>query len=137
MNPSLDLTERFIKGLKDYNLTADNVKNGNWKYCGGDSKEHLNYFKLCFPMCDIPDKEEYCICGHKIRYNCYITDDNEIIVLGNCCIKKFITKNTRSCSVCSNTHSNRIINKCNTCRLLYCRKCDKRIYNGYRFCYRC
>ena len=33
--PSLELTDKFIKGLKNYNLTYDEIKNNNWKYCGG------------------------------------------------------------------------------------------------------
>ena len=44
---SLKLTDKFIKGLKKYDLTYEEIKNSNWKYCGGNQGSHLNYFKLC------------------------------------------------------------------------------------------
>ena len=31
---SLELTNKFIKGLENYGLTYDEIKNSNWKYCG-------------------------------------------------------------------------------------------------------
>jgi hypothetical protein len=46
--PSLDLTNKFIKGLESYGLTYDEIKNSNWKYCGGRTGRHLKYFKLCY-----------------------------------------------------------------------------------------
>ena len=92
--PSIELTKKFIKGLKNYGLTYDEIKNSNWKYCGGNTGRHLKYFKLCCKNDDLPDKVDECVCGHHINENCYITDGERILVLGNCCIKKFIPKNT-------------------------------------------
>ena len=113
------LSEKFIKGLESYGLSYDDIKN-SWKYCGGDTGRHNNYFHVCFPTMSSSDieHEEYCICGHYIQENCYITNstETEILVLGNCCIKKFIPKSTRTCEICKSPHKNRIDNKCSVCR---------------------
>ena len=59
-----------------------------------------------------------CICGHDISENCYITDGNIIIVLGNCCIRKYLPKTQcgRTCRICKQPHKNRKNNICNKCR---------------------
>jgi hypothetical protein len=51
---SLELTNKFIKRLENYGLTYDEIKNSNWKYCGGNTGSHLNYFKLCCKNDDLP-----------------------------------------------------------------------------------
>jgi hypothetical protein len=43
MEASISLHKRFIKGLLEYNLTEEEVKK-NWKYCGGNRKEHFNSY---------------------------------------------------------------------------------------------
>ncbi len=135
--PSLELTDRFINGLKDYDLTYDEIKNGNWKYCGGNRDRHLNYFKLCCKNEDLPDKVNECVCGHKITENCYITDGEQILILGNCCIKKFIPKSSRTCERCDQPHKNRLVNRCNSCRWGICDICDKSCSGAYTKCYGC
>ena len=45
---NLVLKKKFIEGLKQYNLTYEEVNN-NWKYCGGDHDQHLSYFHLVYP----------------------------------------------------------------------------------------
>ena len=134
---SLELTTKFIKGLKNYNLTYDEIKNSNWKYCGGRTGHHLNYFKLCFKNNKLPDIVNECVCGHHIEENCYITDGKEILVLGNCCIKKFISKSSRTCDNCGEPHKNRIVNRCNNCRKGICDDCDKKCNEIYKKCYDC
>jgi len=114
--PSIELTERFIKGLQNYNLTYDEIVNGNWKYCGGRTGSHLNYFKISCKDDDLPEQVNECVCGHAISENCYITDGESILVLGNCCIKKFIPKSSRTCENCEAPHKNRTVNRCNKCR---------------------
>jgi len=114
--PSLELTEKFIKGLQKYKLTYDEIKNSNWKYCGGRTGSHLNYFKLCHKGLELPTIQNHCVCGHSIKENCYITNDEQILVLGNCCIKKFVVKSSRTCEKCGGAHKNRTVNKCNNCR---------------------
>jgi hypothetical protein len=115
---SIDLTKKFIEGLKNYNLTYNDILNNNFYYCGGDNNSHLNYFKLIYNDKKLPEKKEKCICGHEIRDNCYITDGNIILILGNCCIKKFLPKDKsgRTCEKCGKPHKNRKYNICNDCK---------------------
>lgn len=134
---SLELTKRFIKGLEDYNLSYDEIKNSNWKYCGGNKGRHLNYFKLSCKNDDLPHKVNKCVCGHSIVENCYITDGEQILVLGNCCIKKFIPKSSRTCEKCGEPHKNRVVNRCNNCRKGVCDECDKECELKYKKCYKC
>ena len=135
--PSLKLTDKFIEGLKNYSLSYDDIKNGNWKYCGGDRKNHLSYFKLCFPDKKLPGSRCNCVCGHYIAENCYITDGEKILVLGNCCIKKFIEKCSRTCEICEEPHKNRLVNRCNNCRKGICDNCGKKCDKKYKKCYDC
>ena len=114
--PTTALTKRFIKGLKTHNLTYEEIKNNKWKYCGGTKGSHLNYFKTCYEGKDLPTHTNNCICGHHIQENCYITNGERIIVLGNCCIKKFVPKSGRTCEDCGKPHRNRADNKCHDCR---------------------
>lgn len=92
----------------------------NYVYCGSDSD--TDYFNLFFDMNPPiqPDHKSECICEHKIQNNCYITDKrnkrNSIIVVGNCCMKRFLPYSGRTCSVCSSAHKNRKDNYCNDCR---------------------
>lgn len=134
---SIKLTEKFINGLKNHNLTLEDIQNGDWKYCGGNMGRHFNYFKLFFGHNKIPDKLKSCICGHDIIENCYITNDIEIIILGNCCIKKFIPNSTRTCEKCNAPHKNRVCNRCNICRIGICDSCNKSIRIKYKKCYNC
>ena len=145
--PTLELTKRFIKGLQNYNLTYEEIKNGKWKYSGGNAKGHLNYFRTCYGDKKLPDHKFKCICGHAIKENCYITDGKEIITLGNCCIKKFLPegKSGRTCEDCGKPHRNRKDNKCHDCRdIKYntpiennCRTCGIKCNSKYKYCYNC
>ena len=113
---SLEFTNKFIKGLENHGLTDDDIKNSGWKYCGGRTGRHLNYFKLCFPNEELPDKVNECVCGHYIEENCYITNGDGILILGNHCIQKFIEKSSRTCEDCGEPHKNRKDNRCHNCR---------------------
>ena len=141
--PTLEFTLKFINGLKEYNISYNDIINGVWKYCGGDSKHHKKYFELqTFYKSDKhPPSVCMCICGHKIIENCYITDETNILVLGNCCIKRFIPKSGRTCDKCGESHRNRIINRCNTCRkkTFYkkCNTCERMHNDKYTSCYSC
>jgi len=110
------ISKRFENGLKKFGVTMDDLK--NFKYCGGDKGTHLNYYKICFPHEDLPDEEEKCICGHRISENCYITNGNVCLTIGNCCIKKFISpdQQKRTCKKCGKVHRNRKDNYCRVCR---------------------
>ena len=132
------LTKRFIQGLKNYDLTLEEIQSSNWRYCGGTNGAHLNYFKLMFknkkPLLPHEDK---CVCGHPIRENCFITDGTRFIVLGTCCIKKFVRYNSRTCEECGEPHRNRIVNLCNDCRKNVCEKCGEECDYPYRYCASC
>ncbi len=109
------VSQRFIDGLKDYNLTLKEIKESGWKYAGGDEfagTGPLNYFMSIFGAEpwraygeDIPDE---CICGHPIKRHYFITDKNEedLLCIGSECIKRFLPENVqgRTCSMCMAPH---------------------------------
>lgn len=132
----LNLSEKLIRGLKKYNLTLNDLR--TFKYCGGDGggipesdeeevkkTRHSNYYKLMFGNKDFPHRVHNCICGHEINENCYISDGNQMLILGNCCIKRFIPPELsgRTCELCKNPHKNRKYNLCNDCKVTY-KRCD-------------
>jgi hypothetical protein len=107
--------KNFCKNLEELGLTYEEVKR-DYKYSGGSKGSHKNYFDLCFPIQDIPEKVVNCLCEHPIKDNCYLSKDFEydtILKLGNCCIKKFIDKSSRTCTHCDAPHKNRLLNYCN------------------------
>ena len=48
MSASRILNKRFMKGLEEYGLTLEDIEKSGWKYCGGKSRHHRNYFKLIY-----------------------------------------------------------------------------------------
>jgi hypothetical protein len=116
--PSATLTEKFIRGLESYSITFSEVFLSQWRYCGGDKGPHRNYYKLTHPDYELPPHTDECVCGHPIKENCYITDGEQFLVLGNCCIKKFLKKENsgRTCGRCGQPHKNRSDNLCKACR---------------------
>jgi len=134
---SLGLTEKFIHGLKSFNLTFDDITSSGWKYCGGDNGRHLKYFQLCFGNEPRPTPTGVCVCGHKIKEHCYITNGSQTLVLGNCCIRKFIPKSSRTCDLCGKPHKNRVVNRCFECRYGICDKCDEPCDEYSTKCYKC
>jgi len=109
------LSDRFIEGLQKYNLTYEEIK--NWRYAGGDTGRHYNYFVMIYGEHVKPlPHTNTCVCNHHIKENCYIRNDDDILILGNCCIKKFIPMSTRTCTYCKSQHRNRKNNICNDCR---------------------
>jgi hypothetical protein len=112
---TLSISKRFSNGLNRYGIELDDLRT-NWKYCGGERGRHLNYYNICCIGEEQPDHEELCICGHRIKENCFITDGYYILTLGNCCIKRFLPYSKRSCENCGREHRNRKDNLCLTCR---------------------
>jgi len=127
------LSKAFIEGLKTkHNLTYDEVK--TWIFCGGhaDSSRcaqtpseftaYENYFRLCFPNTPFPAIVNTCVCEQSLMHNCYIRKDinspiGEILIIGSCCIKRFIDSGkVRKCEKCAADHNNRSNNLCNSCR---------------------
>ena len=135
--PSLTLSKAFKTGLMEkYKMTLEELK--DYEYCGGDMGRHYRYWILRYPNTPPPSKEFECVCYHRIVENCYITNGTELLVIGNCCIQKFVTKCTRTCERCGEPHRNRTINRCNVCRDIgFCKKCKKKIDEKYTLCYTC
>jgi len=130
--------DRFTKGLLEYNLTLDEIITSGWKYCGGDTGRHAKYFKISCPNDIRPEHVNNCVCGHPIKRNCYITnaEETDIIILGSCCIKKFIPKEKsgRTCKNCGMSHKNRKYDLCNNCKPSSCiKKIPKTISSVHRF----
>jgi len=109
------LSKRFLTGLNKYELNYEDIKN-NWYYIGGESGQHLNYFKRNYKNDILPDHNGNCICGHKIKNNCFISDGEFVLSIGESCINKFIPKNEKICSTCGIRHRNRKDNNCVKCR---------------------
>ncbi len=140
----MDLTEQFISGLFSYGLTYKQFIERGYRYAGGDDGSHWKYFRLLFgSKHEFPTHKDNCVCGHEIRYNCYITYDgfDEIMVLGSCCIKRFMPKETagRTCSNCKKPHKNSKDNYCHECRELLpkCRTCEKTVQSDKIYCSEC
>ena len=146
-HPSEEMTHKFINGLAAIGLTYEEFKQ-IWKYGGGNRGSHLNYYNLCYSHLAPPMWADSCVCGQRlVKENCYATDGTDFIVIGNCCVKKFMPKCTRTCDNCGEPHKNRIVNRCNTCRnsssssssrpyqCYPCDKCDETHIN--RFAKRC
>jgi hypothetical protein len=130
-----DLEVRFINGLKKYNLTADEIRN-KWEYCGGDSDKHLNYYKLRYPGEELLEHVDFCVCGRHITRNSYITcNEEEYLVLGICCIKKFVKMSGKTCCICKEDHRNRACNMCNECRVGRCEICTVACLPCYKKCW--
>jgi len=94
----------------------------DWMYVGGDRKSHAKrYFKVYGDNAKFPPHETHCLCGHRIEENCYIAEKlskENIQVLGNCCIKRFLpTREERKlcCNLCLEPHQNKRHNLCNEC----------------------
>ena len=133
------LTRQFVKGLKLYGLSREDIDRGGWKYCGGNEGRHLRYFKIACPGYDLPPLESHCVCGHRITENCYITNGPELMVLGNCCIKRFVPAKLsgRTCERCGEPHRNRKVNRCKECRKGVCDECGAQCNSTYKKCYSC
>lgn len=121
----MNLTERFKEGLKKYNLTQEEIIKSGYTYAGGKIYNHklriLQYNKyFLLSGIDAPEDKKKCICDHKILNLFYIhsKSDDRTLILGSCCIKKFIPKKNRgkTCSDCGEPHKNIKVNKCNDCR---------------------
>ena len=127
-------------------LVEDMHKKG-WVYLGGEAttnnKAHTNYWELSKNSYNLTDEDKpahsgICKCGEQIRYNCWILnkETREIKIIGGVCIKKFTGGKLRVCDECGEPHRNRVINKCNECRVGWC-NCGASINPCYKKCYDC
>lgn len=134
-----NITNRFIEGMLNYNLTSEEIDSGAWKYCGGDQGTHREYFYKKFPNTKLPNHTETCVCGvNNLVKNFYITDSTEILIIGSECINSHIPgKKFRNCNICGTEYRKRKdnIDKCKDCRDKYCDKCDEPYQNDEKKCY--
>ena len=135
----MNITDKFKRGLVKYGLNLEDLQ--KYKYYGGDDGSHLKYLKLISNENEIKmlkaEHSDECVCGQGIVRNCYITDGENIIILGNCCIKRFVPKCFRTCEKCEERHKNRIVNRCNKCRVGCCDKCGGVASSSYKLCSNC
>lgn len=127
------ITERFINGLKIYNLTSEEIK--EWKYCGGNTGKELNRFKEFFKNKELPIYSNKCVCGHTIKKNCYITNRNIILIVGSCCVKRFMKNGLKKeCLTCESVYKGKY-RCCKECRKTRCWSCCSDSKNKY--CNKC
>lgn len=122
----------LIKGFQNiHNLKIDDVLK-DFMRVGSDSIAGQKQFKLLMGD-DVPLPKHFdrCVCGHKIKRNCFIANrkTNKVITLGKCCVKRFKGALNKRCDNCDKQHKNRSDNLCNECRLL--KKCT-RCLNYYK-----
>jgi len=104
--------------MKGWNLLeTENKDLSLWRYAGGNKGRHFNYFKMLYPKELLPEKSNECVCNQSIIENCYISYQDEIIIVGNCCIKRFIPQSTRTCELCNQPHITRTQNRCKDCKI--------------------
>jgi hypothetical protein len=135
--------KRVVERLKLNGLTWDDFQ--QFKYCGGDTGRHLNYWKLVMGETPLPEADDKCLCGVAIVEQCFVSRDSgdsiDLLVLGNCCIKRFMPgeNSGRTCDKCGAAHRNRKINKCNECKKGVCITCGMVFKGGSKrcYCYRC
>lgn len=80
-----------------------------------------------------PDDVNSCVCKHYIEQNCYIRhkNTNEIKILGNCCIRRFMPKGKKiNCISCGLINNTRDYSVCKDCfrkgiRSYICDHCDE------------
>lgn len=116
---SVKLHQAFLKGLEERGITMEEFK--KYKYAGGNKGSHYNYFTTCGLLDDEPKLTYKCICNHSIIENCYLAnEDKKVLIIGNCCIKKFVAieNRNRRCNKCNEIHKNRKDNYCSFCREL-------------------
>ncbi len=111
------LSKRFKTGLKKYNLTIDTIQK-DWIYIGGESGIHKNYWNNYYAYKEEqPEHENKCVCGHRIKHNCWISNGEDVLCIGENCINKFIPcMRSKTCTDCGSPHRNRKDNICMKCR---------------------
>ena len=103
--------------LKKIGATYNDLKDKNkFRYMGGTHGVHLKYFKMACPKRKLRPIEDKCACGHHIEQNCYmVSKEGQVVIFGNCCIKKFVGEDKRWCAKCTEPHKNTKKNLCNKC----------------------
>jgi hypothetical protein len=134
--------ETFLGNLQQFGGSR-NIN--DYRYCGGNNccegeftqatrKQHYPYYlKLTDEMkiydnlirIQLDNILGYCLCGTEIKYHCYIQHKssfyNPLLVVGSCCIKKFIkldniTKSRIKCLYCEKPYKSTKYVSCKDCR---------------------
>lgn len=90
-----------------------------------------------FPSTPMPEAEEACVCDKGgLRYNVYITDGEQVIVIGRICLRQFLPlqankMDSKHCERCIKPHQNRKDNYCNACRILNKKEEEERVQAEY------
>ena len=121
-------------------LVEKYVKEG-WIGVGGEKRlKDWNLCKKSYNLTDedLPPHTGWCECDEEIMHNYWIFNKKtrEIKVVGNVCVDKFTDGKRRVCDECGEPHRNRVINKCNDCRVGWC-NCGASIDPYYKKCYHC
>ena len=137
----MTLSQAFINCFKS--LGYDYNKIYEWSYAGGNYESLENYFLVLHNSIGFqrPKHKHKCICGNPIEKQAYIRKNLEGLVIGSCCIKKFIpTGMSRTCEKCKRIHQNRKDNLCNSCRncVKKCIQCKEILTNDkFKMCFTC
>lgn len=120
---NLEMSKRFVEGLKNYDLTKEEIQ--DWYYVGGGhtnnpyrnmilNQKYLRYY----PKAKIPPLTDECVCGHRIQENAFISNGKQLLILGSCCVKRFTEKGTKQvCKGCKQLWKGKSV---------YCKKCKYR-----------
>ena len=129
-------------GDKPEGMIRDHVRQKMWE----------DWSRLNGWICN-PDNKDECLCGHSIRYNYYITSNDEhegrdVLVVGSCCMRQFLEDGMRRhCDTCRVVHKRTKNNICFDCenkekeikrekKEITC-KCGKMKKKEYKSCYTC
>ena len=79
-------------------------------------------WKYYFPTTPMPEAVNTCVCNKSgLRYNVFITDGKEVIIIGRICLIQFLPQqakrmNSKRCERCMKPHKNRKDNHCRECQ---------------------
>lgn len=117
--------KKISKNLKKLDITFEEFQN-DFRRAGGynpndERKDAIlkREWEQTFKNKERPTHVNHCLCNHYIEDNRYIKhfkNNDTILILGSCCIKRFMKYCSKMCEICDKPHKNRKDNKCNKCR---------------------
>lgn len=129
--------------IYDPDNILSNIDHWDEAGCTNSRGDISPYFSIKFPNRKQPKYTNTCYFGHKIKQNCYIHNrfTNEIKVVGNICICKFVKKKDlpkRVCCKCRAPHKSRKHDFCKECSKIYCFQCRQpKEFPSYKYCQSC
>ncbi len=121
---------RFRNGMRNLGITPEEqADKSNFQYYGGDYLSYDADFVCIQNQSTVPiprpKKTFRCVCGQKIEKNAYVKYRDMIIVLGSCCINRYMPDvSCRRCVECGERNRRRVINRCTTCSETMCDRCN-------------